>query len=311
VENLKTIFMGTSDFAVPSLQALAQPGFEVVCVVTQPDRPAGRGMALKSSPVKQEAGKRNLPVFQPEKVRATEAVERLKAFHPDLIVVASYGQMLPVTLLQMPRLACLNVHASLLPKYRGAAPIHYAVMAGDKETGVTLMYMNEKMDEGDILLAKRSPIGSDETVGEVHDRLALLGAEVLLEGVSLLRQGRSPREPQNQAQATYAPSLKPDQSFLDWKRPARDLHNQVRGLNPWPGAKTRFAGDSLHLFRTQVVAQEGTPGSVLGISKEGICVAAGNQALLLKEIQPPGKKRMNAYDFTLGHPILKPGALFT
>src|SRR5579885_2241737 len=212
---LRILFMGTSDFAVPALQALHSAGYDLPLVVTQPDKPAGRGLELKASPVKKKALELSLEVFQPEKVKTPESVQRLQSLAPDVTVVAAYGQILPPSVLQIPKTACLNIHGSLLPRYRGAAPIHYAVMAGEPETGVTIMHMNEKMDEGDMLLAKKTPIGPAETTGEVHDRLARLGAEGLLEALALLEQGKAPRVPQDHSKATYAPSLKREQCRIE------------------------------------------------------------------------------------------------
>ncbi len=308
---MRVLFMGTSDFAVPALKALPSSGYSVTLVVTQPDRPAGRGLELKASPVKKAAEELGLPLFQPEKIRTPEAVEAVKKTEPDVIVVAAYGQILPPSILQIPKLACLNIHGSILPKYRGAAPIHYAVMAGDKETGVTLMHMNEKMDEGDILLIKKTPMGPGETTGEVHDRLALLGAEGLLESLKLLAKGNAPRQVQDPSQASYAPSIKREFCKLDWNSPASRLFNRIRGLSPWPGAETSWKGMELKIYKAALDDRKGKPGEVLEVSKEGILVGAGVGSVRLKEIQPPGKRRMPAYDFTLGHPDFKAGEVLS
>ncbi len=307
----KVLFMGTSDFAVPALEALRSKGYDVPLVVTQPDKPAGRGLELKASPVKKKALELGLPLFQPEKLRVPEAVEALRLTRPELAVVAAYGQILPSSVLQIPKIACLNIHGSLLPKYRGAAPIHYAVLNGETETGVTIMYMNEKMDEGDILLVKKTPIDTEETTGEVHDRLAYLGAEGLLEALRLLGEGKAPRHPQDPSQASYAPSIKREFCRLDWKSPASRVFNRVRGLSPWPGAETSWKGMELKVHKVALENRKGTPGEILEISKQGIWVAAGIDSVRLIEIQPPGKKKMGAYDFTLGHPDFKPGAILS
>lgn len=299
--------MGTSDFAVPSLEALHFAGHPVVLVVTQPDKPAGRGLELKESPVKKKAAQLGLPLFQPEKIRTPEVVEILQKTQADIAVVAAYGQILPSAVLQIPKVACLNIHGSILPKYRGAAPIHYAVMAGEKETGVTLIYMNEKMDEGDILLAKTTPIGPEETTGEVHDRLAKLGSQGLLEALKLLGQGKASRMPQESQKATYAPSIKREFCRLDWHSPATRIHNRVRGLNPWPLAETSWNGMEMKIYKAALDNRKGKPGEVLHISKEGVVVAAGIDSVKLLEIQPPGKKKMSAYDFILGHRDFKVG----
>jgi methionyl-tRNA formyltransferase len=307
----RILFMGTSEFAVPALEALRLGGYPVALVVTQPDKPAGRGLELKASPVKTKAVEMGMPVFQPEKIKSAEAIETLKKSEADVAVVAAYGQILPSAVLQIPKTACLNIHGSILPKYRGAAPIHYAVMNGEAETGVTIMYMNEKMDEGDILLVKTTPIGPEETTGEIHDRLAKLGSQGLLEALRFLAQGQAPRIPQDSSKASYAPSIKREFCHLDWSSPAVRLHNRVRGLSPWPGAETRWKGMEIKVHHAMVVARKGKPGEVLEISKEGVLVAAGVEAVRLVEIQPPGKKKMSAYDFTLGHPDFKPGEILS
>lgn len=308
----RILFMGTSDFAVPALQALHSAGFSIPLVVTQPDRPAGRGLELKPSPVKKKAVELGLSVFQPEKVKTPDAIEALRKAGPDVIVVAAYGQILPSAVLQIPKIACLNIHGSILPKYRGAAPIHYAVIAGEKETGVTIMYMNEKMDEGDMLLSKKTPIGPEESTGEVHDRLAQLGGEGLLEALELLQRGKAPRVPQDPSQATYAPSIKREFCRLDWSQTAAQITDKVRGLCPWPGAETAWKGMDLKVHRASIENRKGKPGEVMEISKQGIVVgAAGENAVRLVEVQPPGKKKMKAHDFSLGHPDFKPGVVLS
>jgi methionyl-tRNA formyltransferase len=308
---LKAVFMGTSDFAVPSLLALDDPETKVVLVVTQPDRPAGRHLEPKPSPVKKAALERGWEVFQPEKARQPEAFDRLKSAAPDLVVVAAYGQILPKTILDLPTLACINVHASLLPRWRGAAPIHYAVMEGDAETGVTLMHVSEKLDEGDAILTRTVPIEPLETTGVLHDRLSTLGASALREAVELLRSGKAPRTPQNHSLATYAPSLKREHCRLDWKGPARKAFNKVRGLDPWPSAESVFEGMELKLFGASPAEGNGRPGEILRLEPEGVVVAACDGAVRIAEIQPPGKRRMKARDFSLGHAAFKPGAVLS
>jgi methionyl-tRNA formyltransferase len=310
VNPFKIVFMGTSDFAVPILKALRFSSDLIALVVTQPDRPAGRGLALKPSPVKMEALKLGLSVFQPEKIKEPEAVENIKQLNPDLLIVVAYGQILPKSVLEIPKIACLNIHGSLLPKYRGAAPIHYAVMAGETETGVTIIYMNEKMDEGDILLSEKTSVAPDETTGHLHDRLAELGAKSLLKSIELLAQGKAGRVAQEASRATYAPSLKREQCKIYWDKSSAQIVNQIRGLSPWPSAETGWNGKQLKVFAAQAAnlsPGEGAPGQVLSIEKEGITVAALQGRVLLKEVQPPGKRRMSAYDFTLGHPDFKIG----
>jgi methionyl-tRNA formyltransferase len=311
---LRILFMGTSDFAVPALKKIYQSGYSIVSVVTQPDRPAGRGLELKASAVKKQAQELGLPLFQPEKIKAPEAVETLRKLEPDVTVVAAYGQILPLAVLQIPSIACLNIHGSILPKYRGAAPIHYAVMAGENETGVTIMYVNEKMDEGDILLMKKTSVGLEETTGEVHDRLAQLGAQGLLEALELLKQGKAPRVAQDASKATYSPSIKKEECRIAWTRTAEQIVNQVRGLSPWPVAETKWNDLNLKILSAVVVMIETAgkkPGEIMQINHDGIVVSSGMGGVLLKEVQPPGKKRMKAYDFTLGHSQFKSGEVLS
>ncbi len=308
---LNVVFMGTSDFAVPSLASLEDPAFRVLLVVTQPDRPAGRHLEPKPSPVKKAALERGWEVFQPEKIRQSDALDRLKSLAPDLVVVAAYGQILPKALLDLPSLACLNVHASILPRWRGAAPIHYAVMTGDAETGVTLMHMSEKLDEGDVILTRTIPIGPLETTGALHDRLATLGASALREAVEWLREGRAPRIPQNHALATYAPSLKREHTRLDWTWHARRVANFIRGLDPWPSAETAWGGMELKIFGASLGEGHGRPGQILSLDSKGALVAAGEGTVRITEIQPPGKRRMKAYEFSLGHGAFRPGEVLS
>jgi methionyl-tRNA formyltransferase len=308
---LSVVFMGTSDFAVPSLAALEDPGFRVLLVVTQPDRPAGRHLEPKPSPVKKAALERGWEVFQPEKIREKGALDRLTSLAPDLVVVAAYGQILPKSLLDLPSLACVNVHASILPRWRGAAPIHYAVMAGDAETGVTVMHMSEKLDEGDAILTLNTPIGTGETTGALHDRLAVLGATALRDAVEGLRAGQAQRIPQNHSLATYAPSLKREHCRLDWTWDARRISNFIRGLDPWPSAEAAWSGIPLKLFGALSEEGKGRPGEILRLDSKGVLVAAGEGAVLVAEIQPPGKRRMKAHEFSLGHNAFRPGAVIS
>jgi methionyl-tRNA formyltransferase len=303
--------MGTSDFAVPSLLSLDREPFSVVGVVTQPDRPAGRGLEKRPSPVKRAALEKGWDVFQPEKMKDPVAIEYLRSLAPDFIVVAAYGQILPKSVLEIPSMACLNIHGSLLPRWRGAAPIHYAVMAGDIETGVTIMYMNEKMDEGDRLLAKSVLIGPDETTGQLHDRLALLGPEALRESLDLLLSGQAPRVPQDAAFATFAPSLKREHCKIVWSQSAFQVANRIRGLDPWPSAECLLAGVSFKLFGAVVADGHGDPGAILALGPEGATVATGEGAVRFSGIQPPGKRRMGPKEFSLGHSAFKIGAVLS
>ncbi len=307
--DIRTVFMGTPEFALPTLQGLIAAGLDLVGAYTQPDRPRGRGNKLAPPPVKVLAENHGIPVFQPQKLRQPEVVEELRRLAPDLIVVIAYGQILPKSVLDIPRYGCINVHASLLPRHRGAAPINQAIIAGDRETGITTMLMDVGLDTGDMLVKRAIPIGPDETAGELHDRLARLGRETMAETLRQLQQGTLRPEKQNDAESSYAPMLKKSDGQLDWSRSARDLHNRVRGLDPWPGAYTFYRGEVLRLARTRVVAGCGEPGTVMSADAGGIEVACGEDFLVIGELQLPGKKRLAAADFLRGV-ALPAGATF-
>ena len=302
-QDLRTVFMGTPDFALSTLQGLIDAGCQMVGVYTQPDRPKGRGKQLAAPPVKELALSHGLPVFQPTKLRQPEAVEELRQLAPDLIVVVAFGQILPKSVLEIPAHGCINVHASLLPKYRGAAPINKAIIDGETETGITTMYMDVGLDTGDMLIKQSLSIGPNETAGELHDRLALLGRETMLETLQQLCAGNLQRKSQDDSQSSYAPMLKKEDGCLDWTRSAADLHNQVRGLDPWPGAYTHLGGELLKLARTQVVEGSGLPGSILTATRDGIEVACGSGSLLIGDLQLAGRKRLAAGDFLRGYPL--------
>lgn len=311
---MKVVFMGTPDFAVPSLRALLQNNFEVPAVITQPDRPSGRGKKLKPSPVKTAALEAGLPVHQPEKIREPGFIELLRGLNPDVIAVAAFGQILPADILDLPPFGCVNVHASLLPAYRGAAPIHRAVMNGERETGVTIMQMDTGLDTGDMLLQEKVPIGPDDTVGAVHDRLAVLGGRLLVEALRQLAAGRVRPVPQDDARSSYAPMLTGADEIIRWDRDAREIKNQVRGLNPWPGARTSLAGKMFKIWRVvedvDYNGEAGEPGQVLEAGQEcGLLVQTGNGILSIEELQLQGKKRMSAARFLRGNPLV-PGSIF-
>lgn len=315
MSGLRIVFMGTPDFACPSLAALAEAGHQVVAAVCQPDKPAGRGGRLVPPPVKVLAQARGIPVLQPRRVRHPEAVAQIRALAPDLIVTAAFGQLLSGELLAVPRLGAINVHASLLPRWRGAAPIHRAVMAGDRETGVTIMWMDEGLDTGDMLLWRAVPIGPDDTTGDLHDRLAALGAELVVEAVRLIAAGQAPRIPQDHSRATYAAKLTRADEWIAWQEPAEQVKNRVRGLNPWPGAYTTLRdGTVLKVWRVQVVPVPAVPGAptapgvgaapgtILGVIKgQGPVVACGQGAVVLLEVQPAGRRRMDGMAFAAGY----------
>jgi methionyl-tRNA formyltransferase len=296
---MRIVFAGTPEFAVPCLRAAAQRN-EVVAVYTQPDRPAGRGRGLQSSPVKREALARGLPVLQPESLKTALSRDALRALKPDLLVVVAYGLILPRAILDIPRLGCWNVHASLLPRWRGAAPIQRAIEAGDAETGVCLMQMDAGLDTGAVLLSQRLAIGADETGGQLHDRLATLGAQTLADGLGLLRAGMRP-VPQTQpdAGATYARKLDKAEARLDWTQPAEVLARKVRALNPWPMADALLAGERVRVHEAGAIerVRDAAPGVVLGAGRDGIDVACGRGALRIRVLQRDGGRAISAADF--------------
>jgi len=309
-QDLRTVFMGTPDFALQTLQGLIDAGCNLVGVYTQPDRPKGRGKQLAAPPVKELAQQHGIPVFQPQKLRQPEAVAELKALAPDLIVVVAYGQILPKSVLDIPAHGCINVHASLLPRYRGAAPINQAIIDGETETGITTMFMDVGLDTGDMLIKKILPIEPEETAGELHDRLAVLGRETMAETLRQLCAGTLRGEVQDDAQSTYAPMMKKEDGRIDWSRSATEVHNQVRGLDPWPGAYTTLNGELLKLARTSPVTNgAAAPGTVVAADQEGVRIACGNGSLLVRELQLAGRKRLGAADFLRGCP-LEPGTSF-
>ncbi len=307
-QDLRTVFMGTPDFALQTLQGLIDAGCNLAGVYTQPDRPKGRGKQLAAPPVKELALQHGIPVFQPHKLRQPEAVAELQALAPDLIVVVAYGQILPKSVLDIPAHGCINVHASLLPRYRGAAPINKVIIDGETETGITTMYMDVGLDTGDMLVKRALPIGPEETAGELHDRLAVLGRETMEETLRQLCAGILQREVQDDAQSTYAPMMKKEDGRIDWSRSATEVHNQVRGLDPWPGAYTSLNGELLKLARTSPETNgEELPGTVVAADQDGVRIACGNGSLLVRELQLAGRKRLGAADFLRGCP-LEPGA---
>ena len=306
---MRVVFLGSGAIGVPSLKALAASGtHEVHGVFTQPDRPAGRKMKLRAPPVKVVARDLGLPVHQPAKIRAPEALATLAELQPDIIVVAAYGQLLPKSLLSLPRLGCINIHASLLPRHRGAAPVQAAILSGDSETGITIMQIDEGLDTGDILVQVATAIGSEETAGSLHDRLAFLAPAALLETLDLLDRGAVHPRRQDPALATYAPKLRHQDGEIDWSKPAVEIERHIRAMTPWPGAYTsiplRDASTILKLHRAQVREEiEGSAGTVVSVGDEGILVATGRDAILLPEVQLAGGKRLPAADFLRGHPI--------
>ncbi|MDN9010398.1 methionyl-tRNA formyltransferase [Brevibacillus laterosporus] len=304
MKDTRILFMGTPDFATQSLEALITNGYQVVGVVTQPDRPVGRKRVLTPPPVKELALRYELPVYQPEKIRESEAVQSvLDATRPDLIVTAAYGQILPVSLLEAPKHGCINIHASLLPKYRGGAPIHASIINGEKETGVTIMYMVQALDAGDMISKVIVPIEERDTAASMFEKLATAGADLLIETLPKLLKGEITPEPQNHEEATFAPNIKRENERLDWNKSARDIYNQVRGMNSWPVAFTTFEGKVWKIWWAEVVelgGQLAAPGTIIDRTEDGLIIACGTGSIILKEIQPEGKKRMSVYDYLRG-----------
>ena len=300
---MRVVFMGTPDIAATCLKRILADGFEVVGAYTQPDRPKGRGMKLTASPVKEVALEAGIPVFQPESFREDETVEELKALKPDICAVVAYGRILPQKVLDVPGLGCINIHASLLPKYRGSAPYQWAVLNGEKETGVTAMYLCREMDAGDMIDRVKTPIGENETAGELLDRLAVLGAELLSKTLTRFTQGKVPAQKQDESQVSFAPMLEKTMCPIDWGKTAQQVHDHVRGLQPWPVATMELNGIPFKVHETRIVSGTGAPGTVLGLTKTGLVIACGEGAVEVRVLQAQGGKRMNAPDYFRGHPL--------
>ena len=300
---MKIVFMGTPEFAVPSLKALCENGYDVVGVFTQPDRPKGRGNKVIASPVKQYAVEKNIPVFQPLRIRK-DGVEDLKALAPDLCVTAAFGQILSQEILDIPRIGTVNVHASLLPKHRGSAPINWAILQGDEVVGVTTMMTDKGIDTGDMLLKAETPYIKGETAGELTLRMAELGAQLLIDTLKKLEEGALERIPQDHANMTYDPMLTKEMGVIDWAEQAKDIVNRIHGLNPWPGCSTAIEGGRLKLLRAEVAEGKGQPGEIIVADpKQGLVVAAGEGAVRVTQLQAPGGKPMNSKDYLRGHPM--------
>lgn len=301
---MKVIFMGTPDFAVPCLKGLIKnEKHEVLAVFTQPDRRKGRGKKMQGTPVKMTAESENIPVFQPEKLNTSENYEILKNLEADAFVVVAYGQILSKDILALPSFGAINVHASLLPKYRGAAPIHWAIINGEKTTGITTMQMDEGLDTGDMLLQRSVPIEERDTTGDLHDRLALLGEKLLLETLGKLEHKAITPVPQPKGEDSYAPKISKELAEIDWESSAKDIYNLIRGLHPFPGAQTRYRGKPLKVHRAwwSTKDDDQDPGTILEVSKEGILVATGKNQIQITELQLSGKKRMPVSQFLAGN----------
>lgn len=303
---MRIVFMGTPDFAEASLKKLIDDGFELVGVFTQPDRPKGRGMAMSCSPVKELALAHGLPVYQPDKLRDGQALSLLRELKPDVLVVVAYGRILPDELLAVPPLGAINVHASLLPKYRGAAPIQWAVLNGDRTTGVSTMYLAHDLDSGDLIYTRETKIGEKESSGELFNRLKVMGADLLADTLRAMEAGCVPRIPQDHSRASYVSMLDKSMSPIDWNRPARAVMKHIFGLQPWPVATMELDGTTLRVFDADYTEHQSdlAPGTIIDVGKSGIEIAcAGGETILITELQAPGKKRMSAADYLRGHPV--------
>ncbi|NDI33469.1 methionyl-tRNA formyltransferase [Chengkuizengella sediminis] len=309
---MRIVFMGTPDFAVPSLQLLLEEQLNVVGVVTQPDRPKGRKRILTPTPVKVEALNHNIPVFQPEKMKNPDAIKQLKQLQPDLIITAAFGQILPKAVLEVPRLGCINVHASLLPKYRGGAPIHHAIKSGEAKTGVTIMYMAEGLDTGDMISRVEVPILDQDNTGTMFEKLSIAGAELLKTTLPKLVEGNIQPEVQNHEEATFASNIKREDELIDWGKSSKEIFNHIRALNPWPGSYTLWDGKVLKVWESLNPSdnssksdydKETLPGTVVQMTSNGIEVITGDGTIWLTQIQPAGKKRMDVGQFSKGSMI--------
>ena len=302
---MRVVFMGTPDIAATCLEKILADGFNVVGVYTQPDRPKNRGMKLAYSPVKEVALAHSIPVYQPENFREDGDVEQLRALRPDVVAVVAYGRILPQRVLDIPPKGCINIHASLLPAYRGSAPYQWAVLDGCKETGVTAMYLCREMDAGDMIDVAKTSIGENETAGELLDRLAVLGADLLSQTLTKIENNTVNATPQDSSLATYAPMLDKTMCPIDWSKTAQQVHNHVRGMNPWPVAITELGGKRFKIYSTEILEEttNATPGTVLGLTKTGLKMACGDGVIEIRILQAEGGKRMAAPDYFRGHPL--------
>jgi len=302
---MRIIFMGTPDFAVSSLKALIESEHDVIAVVAQPDKPKGRGHKLTAPPTKILAEQYNIPVLQPEKIKTDEFLKELEKLNPDVICVTAYGKIIPKSILELPEYGCINVHPSLLPQYRGAAPINWTIVRGEKVTAVTIMQMDEGMDSGDILLVREVAISDEDDAGTMFEKLSHIGGEMLVETIGLLAEGKLDPVKQDESLVTYAPMLKKSDGEINWEKSATDIHNLVRGLNPWPGTFTKLGNKTLKIFKTKIVEGQGKPGEVVLSSKNDLHIATADGALQILELQIEGGKRLDIKAFITGHQIEK------
>ncbi|SCY85412.1 methionyl-tRNA formyltransferase [Alkaliphilus peptidifermentans] len=308
---MRIIFMGTPEFAVPCLEALIEEKHEIIAVFTQPDKPKGRGNKITFPPIKEIALREEIPVFQPKTLKDTETLTAIKAMKPDIIVVVAYGQILTKEILEVPPFGCINVHSSLLPKYRGAAPINWVIINGEDRTGVTTMYMDIGLDTGDMILKEETPIGPEETAGELHNRLSGLGADILIKTIDLIEVGGVEREQQNEEEATYAPIMNKELGQINWSKTAIEIKNLIRGTIPWPGAFTSYNGRVMKIFSSRVeeTGVRYRPGEIIEVTKDEIHIGTSKDLLIIKEIQFSGSKRMMVKDYLIGNEIIK-GIIF-
>jgi methionyl-tRNA formyltransferase len=304
---MKIIFFGSDKFAVPSLEALTKAGYEILCIVTQPDRESGRGLSLAATVIKAEASKLNLPLYQPAKINTPESTQYLKEFNPDLFIVIAYGQILSKEILRTPKLFSLNLHASILPKYRGAAPINWAIINGERVTGVSIIKMNEVMDAGPLILQKELEILATDNAVTLEEKLSQLGKEALIESLQDIEKKKYKLETQNEKQKTFAPKLKKSDGLINWSKAAEEISNLIRGCYSWPGAFTYYQGKLLKIFKTRLLPLNisSACGEIVDINKDGIVVTTGKDALLIEELQLEGGKVISASDFALGHKITR------
>lgn len=302
---VRIVFMGTPEFAVPSLEMLIKEGYDVLAVVTQPDKPKGRGNKMSAPPVKEFAAEHGITVLQPAKIKTPDFVEQIRELGPDLLITAAYGKIISKELLDVPPMGCINVHGSLLPAYRGAAPIHWSIINGEKKTGITTMFTDVGLDTGDMLLKKEIEIGPDMTVGELHDQMAVLGAEVLKDTLVELQNGTLLRKPQEDAISSYAPIISKEVGCIDWNKSAQEIHNLVRGTNPWPGAYTFLNGSKMRVWRTDIFdcSEQGHAGEIIRVGDDGILVKCSNGYIMIQELQFDSSKRMKVSEYIKGHKI--------
>lgn len=302
---MKILFMGTPDIASGCLQELIDKKYDIIGVVTQPDKQVGRGKKIVFSPVKQVAIENNLPVYQPVKAKEESFINEIKDLNPDVIVVVAYGQILSKEFLEIPKYGCINVHVSLLPKYRGAAPINWVIINGEEKTGVSTMFMDEGLDTGDVILQSEFALDDEITAGELHDKMTVEGAKVLCETLDLIKEGKTPRTPQNHDEFSYAPIMDKNLGHVDFSKTAKEVHNLVRGVNPWPSAYTTYMDKKMKVWKTKVLDEKSSkePGTILKVDQDGIRVATKDNVILISEIQMPNKKRMEVKEFIKGNTL--------